>query len=109
MYISKTIKEALIVPRWRAVMKEEKRAFDKNDSWELVNNPSEKRPIGCKWVFNMKYRAVGLIKRYKSRLVVKFFTQTHGINNQETFALVAKMNSIRVVLSLAASLEWSLL
>ena len=48
MYISKTIKEALIVPRWRAVMKEEKRAFDKNDSWELVNNPSEKRPIGCK-------------------------------------------------------------
>ena len=53
----------------------------------------------------MKYRAVGLIKRYKSRLEVKFFTQTHGINNQETFALVAKMNSIRVVLSLAASLE----
>lgn len=48
MYISKTIKEALIVPRWREVMKEEKRAFDKNDSWELVNNPSEKRPIGCK-------------------------------------------------------------
>ena len=64
--------------------------------------------MGCKWIFTVKYRADGSLERYKARLVAKGFTQTYGIDYQETFAPVAKMNSIRVLLSLAASLGWQL-
>ena len=64
--------------------------------------------MGCKWIFTVKYKADGSLERYKARLVAKGFTQTYGIDYQETFAPVAKMNSIRVLLSLAASLGWQL-
>ena len=70
--------------------------------------PSGKKPVGCKWVFTIKYKANGSIDSYKVRLVAKEYTQTRGIDYQETFAQVAKMNSVRILLSLAANLDWNL-
>jgi Reverse transcriptase (RNA-dependent DNA polymerase) len=61
--------------------------------------------VGCKWVFTVKYDPTGLVDRYKARLVAKGFTQTYGIDFQETFSPVAKLNTIRIVLSLAANLD----
>ena len=61
--------------------------------------------MGCKWVFIVKYKLDGTIERYKARLVAEGLTQTYGIDFQEIFALVAKMNFIRVLLSLAANLN----
>lgn len=52
------------------------RALEKNGTWKMVNLPKDKKLVGCKWVFTIKYKADGPIERYKVRLVAKRFTQT---------------------------------
>ncbi|KAH9753027.1 protein kinase domain-containing protein [Citrus sinensis] len=106
--IPKSVQDALSIPEWRDAGYAEMRALEKSKTWELVKLPEGKKPVGCKWIFTVKYRADGSLERYKARLVAKGFTQTYSIDYQETFAPVAKMNSIRVLLSLAASLGWQL-
>ena len=82
--------------------------LQKNETWELVECTLGKKPIGCRWIYTVKYKANGSIKWFKARLVAKGYIQTYGIDYTETFALVAKINTIRVLLSLAANLDWPL-
>jgi hypothetical protein len=84
------------------------RALEKNETWEVVDLPRGKETVGCKWVFTVKCRIDGSVERYKARLVAKGFTQTQRINYQETFAAVAKTNSIWVLLSLTVNSNWPL-
>ena len=93
---------------WKAAVFDEMNALNKNGTWEIVNQPSGKSPVVCKWVFTVKYKADGTVERYKARLVAKGYTQTYEIDYQETFAPVAKINNIRVLLSLAVNLDWPL-
>lgn len=65
------------------------------------------RRLGCKWVYTLKYNPDGTIQRYKARLVAKGFTQSYGVDYFET-SLAAKLNSIRVILSIAANFQWPL-
>ncbi|XP_058006046.1 retrovirus-related Pol polyprotein from transposon RE2 [Hevea brasiliensis] len=101
-------KKACLDPKWKAAMVEEMKALAKNETWELVTFPMGKKSVGCKWVFIVKHKADGSIERYKARLVAKGFTQTYGVDYQKTFASVAKMNTIRILLSCAVNLEWDL-
>ncbi|CAJ2640820.1 unnamed protein product [Trifolium pratense] len=106
--IPTSLSEALSDRKWKQAMDLEMEALDKNNTWELVSLPNGKKPVGCKWVYTVKYKADGSIERYKARLVAKGFTQTYGIDYSETFAPVAKMNTVRVILSLAANYNWNL-
>ena len=108
LVLPRNIKEALAEPNWRLAVFEEMEALRKNGTWEVVQLPSEKKVVGCKWVFTVKSRADGSVERYKARLVAKGFTQTYGIDYQETFAFVAKINTIWVLLSLAVNSNWPL-
>eukprot|EP00252_Welwitschia_mirabilis_P023344 TRINITY_DN6573_c0_g1_i1.p1 TRINITY_DN6573_c0_g1~~TRINITY_DN6573_c0_g1_i1.p1 ORF type:complete len:172 (-),score=23.33 TRINITY_DN6573_c0_g1_i1:878-1393(-) len=87
---------------------EEMNALNKNGTWEIVDLPHDKKVLGCKWVFTINCTADGSVERYKARLVARGFTQTYGIDNQETFAPVAKINSIRVLLFVAVNFDWPL-
>ena len=107
-YIPSTVEEALTDPQWTKAIMEEMTALQKNRTWMLVLLPEGKRKVGCKWVFSIKHKADGSVERYKARLVAKGYTQTYGIDYQETFAPVAKLNTIRVLLSLAVNLDWPL-
>ncbi|XP_078160139.1 uncharacterized protein LOC144555617 [Carex rostrata] len=103
-----TFNEANQDPIWRKAIKDELQALEKNDTWDVVCLPKGKKPVGCKWVYKIKYNSDGTVERYKARLVAKGFTQTYGIDYQETFAPVAKMNTVRILLSVATNLGWNL-
>ncbi|WJZ80509.1 hypothetical protein VitviT2T_000424 [Vitis vinifera] len=106
--IPNSVQKALADPRWKAAMNEEMKSLQKNETWELVECPPRKKPVGCRWIYTVKYKADGSIERFKARLVAKGYTQTYGIDYTETFAPVAKINTVRVLLSLAANLDWPL-
>lgn len=89
-------------------MVEEMKELVKSETWELVTPPVDKNSVACKWVFIVKHKSNGSIERYKAKLVAKAFTQTYGVNYQETFVPIAKMNTIRILLSCAANLDWKL-
>jgi len=95
-------------PKWKAAMIEELEALAKNKTWELVSLPPGKKAVGCKWVFTVKQSPEGQIERYKARLVAKGYSQTYGIDYDETFAPVAKMSTVRTLVSLAANGGWKL-
>ena len=87
-------------------MKVEIKVLEDNGTWKLVNIPTHKPVIGCKWVFKIKYQADGQIDRFKARLVIKGYNQTDGIDYQETFSPVVKMVTVRSIISLAAAEHW---
>jgi len=89
-------------------MELEMKAKHQNGTWELVPLPPTKRTIGCKWVYTVKFDPNGLVERLKVRLVAKGYIQTYGTDYDETFSPVAKISSVRILITLAANLGWPL-
>ena len=87
-------------------MKEEFSSLQKNNTWEQVDLPPGRKLVQCKWVFKTMFAADGSPLKYKEILVAKGYSQLHGIDYNETFAPVAKMDSIRLALPITASKQW---
>ena len=95
-------------PRWQAAMSNEIQALEINNTWQLTPLPTNKVPVGCKWVYKVKHRADGSIERFKARLVAKGYTQQEGLDYYESFSLVVKFVTVRTILAIAAALDWHL-
>jgi len=94
--------EALRLPKWKNAMEEEMSMIQKNKTWELVDKPENRKVIGVKWVFRTKLNADSSINKYKARLVVKGYAQIFGVDCSNTFASVSRLDTIRLVLTIAA-------
>ncbi|KAJ0558902.1 putative RNA-directed DNA polymerase [Helianthus annuus] len=98
--------EAVKDPRWIEAMNKEMEALYKNETWVLCDLPKGRKPIGCRWIYKIKYKANGEVERFKARLVAKGYSQREGVDFGETFSPVVKMVTIRCVLSLAVQHSW---
>lgn len=85
---------------WIKAMEEKLSVIEKNGTWELVDRPSDKQVIGVKWVFKTKLNLDGSVQKNKARLVAKGYVQKPGIDYNETFALVARLDTIRTLIAL---------
>ncbi|KAL6318088.1 hypothetical protein AAG906_035233 [Vitis piasezkii] len=105
--VPNTIQEALKISEWKKAVQDEIDALEKNGTWTITDLPVGKRPVGCKWIFTIKYKADGSVERFKARLVARGFTQSYGIDYQETFALLQN-RILSILLSLAVNQDWCL-
>ncbi|KAM2946107.1 hypothetical protein COP2_028938 [Malus domestica] len=104
----RSFEEANQSPVWRRAMLEELKALDENQTWSIVSLLKDQRVVGARWIYQMKFHSDGTIQRHKARLVARGFTQTFGVDYKETLSPVAKMNTVRVLLSVAINSHWSL-
>jgi ribosomal protein S17E len=95
-------KEAILDPLWQQTMDEELSTLQRTDNWDLVPLPSSKSVVGCRWVYKIKTNSDRSIKRYKAKLVAKGYSQQYSTDYEETFALVAKMITIRTLIVVAS-------
>ena len=104
----KNIKEALPDSDWISAMQEELNQFERSRVWNLVPKPQNRTVIRTRWVFRNKLDEQGQIVRNQSRLVVQGYNQEEGIDYDETFAPVARIEAIRILVAYAAHMEFKL-
>lgn len=98
--------EAKADPMWRRAMEEEISSIRKNETWKLVPVPNSHKPIGLKWVYKLKKDTQGRIVKHKARLVAKGYVQRQGVDFDEVFAPVARLETVRLLISIAAHEGW---
>jgi hypothetical protein len=103
-----TFEEAINKKEWKVVMMEEYQSIMNNDVWEVVLRPKENSVVTSKWVYNRKHDVDGSIDKYKVIFVARGFSQQEGKDYDEMFALFSRYTSIISIISLAASMGWSL-
>ena len=106
IYDPLTFEEAVEEEVWAQAMDEERECIEKNQTWELVDVPKVKELINIKWIYKTKQEADGNVQKHKARMVERGFTQQPDIDFNETFAPVAYMDIVRIVLAIAAQNKW---
>jgi hypothetical protein len=101
MLESKNFNEASKDDHWVKAMNDELDQIEKNNTWEMVHRPEGKNIIGSKWIFNNKLNEQGQVVMNKERLVCKGYAQIEGLDFDETFAPVARLEGIRIFLAYA--------
>jgi len=104
------VRHPKLVPKWSEAIREELHSLHSNYTWDYIRPedvPSGVKPISSKWVFKTKQLSGGGI-RYKARLVIRGYEQIPGVDFDETFAPVAKLSSLRMLLALAAIHDWEI-
>ncbi|KAK8938636.1 hypothetical protein KSP39_PZI011049 [Platanthera zijinensis] len=96
-----SFKEAATNPNWKEAMDSEMHMITKNNTWELTNLPVGKKAIGVKWLYKVKYNDHGDISKHKVRLVAKGYSQKAGVDYFDTFAPVARFESVRLLIAIA--------
>ncbi|CAD6949432.1 unnamed protein product, partial [Tilletia controversa] len=91
---------------WLEAMREEMSSHQEMGTWVLEELPSNRDVVGSRWVFKLKLDAQGVVSRYKARLVAQGFSQTLGVDYEETYAPVTRLITIRTLLALAVYLGW---
>ncbi|GJV82529.1 retrovirus-related pol polyprotein from transposon TNT 1-94 [Tanacetum coccineum] len=104
----KNVNEALKDESWVMAMQEELYQFISNDVWELVPNPMDMTIIGTKWVYRTTLDENGVVSKNKARLVAQGYNQQEGIDYDETYAHVARLESMRILLAYACALDFKL-
>ncbi|XP_072084303.1 uncharacterized protein [Arachis hypogaea] len=104
----RSVKDAMAHPQWKEAIDLEYNALMKNQTWKLVPLPKGREAIGSKWVYRVKYNADGTLHKYKARLVAQEFSQRPGFDFTETYSLVVKPTSIRIVLTAALHMAGTL-
>ncbi|GKA23826.1 retrovirus-related pol polyprotein from transposon TNT 1-94 [Tanacetum coccineum] len=102
----KKVSKALKHPRWDDAMQDELNQFARNKVWTLVHAPYGKTIIGSKWVFRNKRDETGIVIKNKARLVAQGYNQQEGIDYDETFALVARLEAIRIFLAFSTYIKF---
>jgi hypothetical protein len=87
-------------------MQEEMNSIEENGTWTLTDLPAGFKPIGLKWVYKVKRDEHGAIVKHKARLVAKGYVQRRGIDFDEVYAPVARLESVRLLLAVAAQEGW---
>ena len=100
------VSHALESEHWRDAMQLEVDSINKNHTWDLVDLPHGKKPIGTKWVFKVKRKQDGSVDRYKARLVAKGYAQKKGVDYDETFAPTSRHAAVCSIVALAAHNGW---
>lgn len=91
---------------WIAACKDEITSIEKNIVWDLVDLPYGIKPIGLRWIFKIKRNSDGSINKFKARLVAKGYVQQYGIDFEEVFAPVARLETVRLLVGMAAARGW---
>ncbi|GJT15592.1 putative retrotransposon ty1-copia subclass protein [Tanacetum coccineum] len=103
-----TIKLYLESDKWLDAMNSEMQSMKDNQVWCLVDLSPKGKTIGSKWLFKKNTEMEGIVRTYKARLVAKGYTQTYGVDYEETFSLIAHVRAIRILIAIATFYDYEI-